>query len=98
MDIIRKIKGVARFPKRLALRLLKIFSRIIPDKQFLQWKFRLTMGQKLNLKTPKTFNEKLQWLKLYNRKPEYTTMVDKYAVKEEFLKLQANGTYPKSLY
>lgn len=40
------------------------------------------MGRKLNLKNPQTFNEKLQWLKLYNRKPEYTTMVDKYAVKE----------------
>lgn len=40
------------------------------------------MGQPLNLKVPKTFNEKLQWLKLYNRKPEYTTMVDKFAVKE----------------
>ena len=40
------------------------------------------MGHKLNLDNPKTFTEKLQWLKLYNRKPEYTTMVDKYAVKE----------------
>ena len=40
------------------------------------------MHKKLNLNNPKTFNEKLQWLKLYNRKPEYTTMVDKYAVKE----------------
>ena len=33
-------------------------------------------------KNPKTFNEKLQWLKLYNRKPEYTVMVDKYKVRE----------------
>ncbi len=40
------------------------------------------MGKKLNLKEPQTFNEKLQWLKLYDRRPEYTTMVDKYAVKE----------------
>ncbi len=40
------------------------------------------MGKKLNLGQPETFNEKLQWLKLYDRKPEYTTMVDKYAVKE----------------
>ena len=40
------------------------------------------MGYPLNLTNPKTFNEKLQWLKLYDRKPEYTTMVDKYAVKE----------------
>ena len=40
------------------------------------------MGEKLDLNNPKTFTQKLQWLKLYNRKPEYTTMVDKYAVKE----------------
>lgn len=40
------------------------------------------MGYRLNLKTPKTFSEKLQWLKLYDRNPEYTKMVDKYAVKE----------------
>ena len=40
------------------------------------------MGYKLDLDNPKTFNEKLQWLKLYNRNPEYSQMVDKYAVKE----------------
>lgn len=40
------------------------------------------MGKKLDLKNPQTFNEKLQWLKLYDRCPEYTTMVDKYAVKQ----------------
>ena len=40
------------------------------------------MGKRLDLKNPKTFNEKLQWLKLYNRRPEYTTMVDKFAVKQ----------------
>ena len=39
------------------------------------------MRKKLNLKTPQTFNEKLQWLKIYDRKPIYTTMVDKYEVK-----------------
>ena len=40
------------------------------------------MGAKLNLKNPQTFNEKLQWLKLYDRKEIYTTMVDKYEVKQ----------------
>ncbi len=44
--------------------------------------YRYKMGKKLNLKNPKTFSEKLQWLKLYDRKPEYTNMVDKYAVKK----------------
>lgn len=40
------------------------------------------MGEKLNLLYPQTFNEKLQWLKLYDRKPEYTIMVDKYEAKK----------------
>ena len=52
------------------------------DALYLKLLFYFTMGKRLDLKHPKTFNEKLQWLKLYNRRPEYTTMVDKYAVKE----------------
>ena len=54
----------------------------MPDKAFLKLAFLLNMGRKLDLKNPKTFNEKMQWLKLYDRKPIYTTMVDKYAVKK----------------
>jgi len=44
--------------------------------------YRLYFGRKLNWDHPVTFNEKLQWLKLYNRKPEYTVMVDKVKAKE----------------
>lgn len=54
----------------------------MPDKQYLQFAYHAHMGNKLDLNNPKTFNEKLQWLKLYNRKQIYTIMVDKYAVKE----------------
>lgn len=52
------------------------------DEVYLKRMFRYTMGAELNLDTPKTFNEKLQWLKLHDRKPIYTTMVDKFAAKE----------------
>lgn len=54
----------------------------MPDEMYLKLMFHARMGKKLNLKDPKTFNEKLQWLKLYNRKPEYTKMVDKYEAKK----------------
>ena len=54
----------------------------IPDKQYLKLRYKRTFGKKLNLDNPQTFNEKLQWLKLYDRRPEYTIMVDKYAVKK----------------
>lgn len=52
------------------------------DELYLKLCFRANMGYKLNLKDPQTFNEKLQWLKLHDRKPEYTQMVDKHAVRE----------------
>jgi len=51
------------------------------DKCYLKWMYSAMMGTKLNLEDPKTFNEKLQWLKLYNRNPEYCKLVDKYDVK-----------------
>ena len=54
----------------------------MPDREYLQRRFRAELGRSLNLDSPQTFNEKLQWLKLYNRKPEYTVMVDKYKVRE----------------
>ena len=54
----------------------------IPDKQFIKLMYRVRMGKKLDLKNPKTFNEKLQWIKLNDRKDIYTTMVDKYEAKK----------------
>lgn len=63
-------------------RILRRLTQFLPDKLYLQLLFRKRLGRSLNLKDPRTFNEKLQWLKLYDRKPEYTTMVDKAAVKD----------------
>ena len=54
----------------------------MPDRLYLQLLYRQRMGYRLNLDNPLTFNEKIQWLKLYDRKPIYTTMVDKYKAKE----------------
>lgn len=54
----------------------------VPDSWYLRMKYKQCMGCSLNLSNPKTFNEKLQWLKLHDRKPEYTMMVDKYAVRK----------------
>ena len=56
-------------------------SRIIPDKPYLILKYRVKMGSNLNLKNPKKYTEKIQWLKLNDYKPEYTDMVDKYNAK-----------------
>ena len=76
-----RIKRLGRSPKFLELYFLSHFLTFLPDKLYLRLMFHLKMGYRLNLKNPQTFSEKLQWLKLYNRKPEYTMMVDKNAVK-----------------
>lgn len=68
-------------PKNIAIGLLH-HAPFIKDDLYLRIKYRLEMGENLNLKKPIKFQEKLQWLKLYNRQPEYTKLVDKYAVKE----------------
>ena len=78
-----KLKYYLLNPSKLVLRIMNSkFSRILADKTYLKIYFKCKMGYKLNLKNPQTFNEKLQWLKLYDRNPEYTKMVDKYEVRE----------------
>ena len=52
------------------------------DETYLKLRYRAQMGKKLDLKEPKTYTAKLQWLKLYDHRPIYTTLVDKYAVKD----------------
>ncbi len=56
-------------------------SHVFPDKMYLGLQYKTKFGKRINWKKPKTFNEKLQWLKIYNRKPEYIKLVDKYEVK-----------------
>lgn len=53
----------------------------MPDEVYIRLCYRASIGRELNLENPRTFNEKLQWLKLHDRNPLYTTLVDKAAVK-----------------
>lgn len=54
----------------------------LSDELYLKLRFRFQMGYWPDLDNPKTFQEKINWLKLHDRNPRYTKMVDKYAVKE----------------
>lgn len=54
----------------------------ISEEKYLSWRFESFLGYKLNLVSPLTFNEKMQWLKIHNRSPLYTDMVDKIAAKD----------------
>lgn len=64
----------------------RVFQRtiapLLSDESYLKLNYRMVFGRKLNLKNPKTMSEKLQWLKLYDRKPEYSMMVDKCDAKK----------------
>lgn len=54
----------------------------MPDKMYLQILAKCSLGHRIDFSDPKTFNEKLQWIKLYDRDPLYTQLVDKYTVRD----------------
>lgn len=56
--------------------------RLIPDKLFVEWYFKRYMGYSIDLKNPKTLNEKITWLKLYDRTKLHTLVADKYTVRK----------------
>lgn len=61
---------------------LRKLSPLLGDRVYVKWHYFLRTGKKLRLDNPLTFNEKLQWLKIYDRHESYTRMVDKYEVKK----------------
>lgn len=79
----KKIMSFIRNPGLLIMSLgHRGMFKWIPDETYLKIIYRVKMGKKLNLDPPITFNEKIQWLKLHDRKPEYSLMVDKYEAKK----------------
>lgn len=78
----RKFFNFTDNPRLLFIKLLTFTSPILSDRLYLKLLFPLKVGYKLNLNNPKTYNEKLQWLKLHDRNPYYTKLVDKYEVKK----------------
>lgn len=69
---------------KLFIKILRVLGvlRFLPDKTFLKMYYTVMTKNKMDIDNPKAFNEKLQWLKLYNRNPFYTKLVDKYKVRE----------------
>ena len=54
----------------------------IPDEPYIQIKYFYRFHKFANIRNPETYNEKLQWVKLYDRNPLYTKLCDKYEVKK----------------
>lgn len=82
MEYLKKIITYIYKPYKILLYLVSRNMIYMEDTAFLKLQYKNIIGEKLNLNNPQTFNEKLQWLKLNDRKDIYTTMVDKYEVKK----------------
>lgn len=78
----QKTKTILTEPKAVPKKVLQVLLPVIGLKLFVKYYFRLTLGYKLDLNNPKTFNEKLNWLKIYYRDPLFPKLVDKYEVKK----------------
>ncbi len=61
-------------------------NKLVPQELLLQIRFYRILGHRLNLKTPRTFNEKLQWLKLHQRTPLHVACSDKLLVRDYVLR------------
>ena len=80
--MMQHIKKILKNPWCIA----KSFARrgwldFLPDKAYISVMYRANLGRPMNWRAPGTYTEKLQWLKLYDRKPVYEKMVDKYEAK-----------------
>ena len=79
---MNKIIKVLKNPLLLILHMCQHWPfRYISDKTFLKLYFRTYQGYKLNIEEPKTFNEKIQWLKINDKNEKYTELTDKYLVR-----------------
>ena len=82
MAFKKRLMSVIRDPFKIPFHLLRLYGGWIPNKQCVEWEYFFTNHRKLHLDNPVSFNEKLQWLKLYYHKPEFTIMVDKVKAKD----------------
>lgn len=81
-NIIIKFKHIINNPSIILKKYWDYAAPILPDRFFLKVRFRLKVGYWINFNHPRTYNEKLQWLKLNEIHPEYTRLVDKIEVKK----------------
>lgn len=81
--MFKKVKRYVKDPYfSIGYAMIDNCPHLMSDKFYLSVLWKMIMGYELDWEHPKTFNEKLQWLKLHDRNPLYTTLVDKYRVKQ----------------
>ena len=82
VSIKRGVNYLLRNRMQFCDSIVKNFFSWLPDKVYLSLRYRCQMGRWINWRNPKKYQEKLQWLKVYNRQKRCTEMVDKVAVKD----------------
>jgi hypothetical protein len=80
--ILKKIVTRGYLINYLINRIVRLNPYVVNDKLAIKSAYYFAFGRELDLKNPQTYNEKLQWMKLYYRRPIMTKMVDKYHAKE----------------
>ena len=80
--LILKNECLTFYTKSIVFTLYKKAASIISDEKYITWQYRIKTGKKLDLNNVKTFNEKIQWLKLYYRAPIMKQCVDKDTARE----------------
>ena len=68
--------------RKVAHALIRPLKLVLADRELIRLKFRYRFGKSLNLENPRTFNEKIQWIKLYDRDPLMTLYADKYEIRK----------------
>lgn len=97
MSIKRKIKHTIENPLLPLQYMVKSLSGLLPSELYIKLYCRCSLGYWMNLKEPKTFNEKLNWLKINDHNPLYTILADKYKVKD-FVKKIIGEEYVLPIY
>ncbi len=69
------------------MRRIKYALRFLPDRAYIQLYYFAQFKKFCNLRNPKTYNEKLNWLKLHDRNPDYPKLVDKYEAKKQVARI-----------
>lgn len=78
---MKNILHILRHPRLVGKAILERVAPYLSDVEYIRLSFRVNIGHWPDLHHPQTFNEKLQWLKLHDHRPEYTMLVDKVEVK-----------------
>lgn len=79
---MQSISNYIKSPGILAISVVENLHWLFREPDYLKILYKLKMNKKLHLEHPRDYQEKLQWLKLYNHDPKYTRMVDKITAKE----------------